>query len=247
MQGLDRGCIRVARLALRFALLAAAWLAAMPGPTRAETPAGCDPALNAGQAVNPLVDYRCRFYDGDVARVVQGAVDWITWRASHAHNPALVLDIDETSLSNWQELYQNQFVYVADGPCSFRNGATCGVPAWERMAVAPAIASTRDLFDLAKSRRVTVFFITGRHDGADERAATVRNLLRAGYAGWKHLYLRTAPFAGPSVAPFKTWARGQIEAQGYTIIANMGDQWSDLDGGHAERIFKIPNPFYFIP
>jgi acid phosphatase len=28
------------------------------------------------------------------------------------------------------------------------------------------------------------------------------------------------------------------------IIANMGDQASDLAGGHAEKTFKLPNPFY---
>ena len=33
----------------------------------------------------------------------------------------------------------------------------------------------------------------------------------------------------------------------HTIIANVGDQWSDLDGGFAERVFKLPNPVYFIP
>jgi HAD superfamily, subfamily IIIB (Acid phosphatase) len=232
---------------LAVALFAAALLASPPGAARAETPAWCGAARQAGQAANPLVDYRCTFYDGDVARVVQDARDWIAWRAPYAHNPALVLDIDETALSNWKELYQNQFVYVADGPCSFRKGATCGVRAWELMTAAPAIAPTRDLFYRAKAENVAVFFITGRREGAHERAATVTNLLRAGYAGWKQLDLRTAQFVEPSVAPYKTWARGRIEAQGYTIIANMGDQWSDLNGGHAERVFKIPNPFYFVP
>jgi hypothetical protein len=28
---------------------------------------------------------------------------------------------------------------------------------------------------------------------------------------------------------------------------NIGDQMSDLDGGFAERTYKLPNPFYFIP
>jgi hypothetical protein len=27
----------------------------------------------------------------------------------------------------------------------------------------------------------------------------------------------------------------------------MGDQLSDLEGGYAERTFKLPNPFYWIP
>lgn len=34
---------------------------------------------------------------------------------------------------------------------------------------------------------------------------------------------------------------------GFRIIVNVGDQESDLAGGHAERAFKLPNPFYIIP
>jgi hypothetical protein len=33
---------------------------------------------------------------------------------------------------------------------------------------------------------------------------------------------------------------------GFTIIANIGDQKSDLEGGYAEMTFKVPSPFYFI-
>ena len=36
-------------------------------------------------------------------------------------------------------------------------------------------------------------------------------------------------------------------SEGYTIVANIGDQPSDLDGGFAERTFLLPNPFYRIP
>ena len=41
--------------------------------------------------------------------------------------------------------------------------------------------------------------------------------------------------------------RERIEKDGYTIIANAGDQPSDLAGGHAEMTFLLPNPFYRIP
>ena len=41
--------------------------------------------------------------------------------------------------------------------------------------------------------------------------------------------------------------RKKLVDQGYTIIVNMGDQMSDLDGGFAERTYKLPNPFYFVP
>ena len=49
------------------------------------------------------------------------------------------------------------------------------------------------------------------------------------------------------MVPFKSGERAALEGQGYRILANVGDQESDLAGGHADRSFKLPNPFYFIP
>jgi acid phosphatase len=46
---------------------------------------------------------------------------------------------------------------------------------------------------------------------------------------------------------FKRAERAKIAARGFTIVANVGDQQSDLDGGYAERTFRVPNPFYFLP
>ncbi|MER8017913.1 HAD family acid phosphatase [Streptomyces griseoluteus] len=43
------------------------------------------------------------------------------------------------------------------------------------------------------------------------------------------------------VATYKTAQRADIERQGYTIIANIGNSTSDLSGGHAERTFKLPD------
>lgn len=51
----------------------------------------------------------------------------------------------------------------------------------------------------------------------------------------------------PSAVDFKAAERRKLVEQGYTIIVNMGDQMSDLEGGFAERTYKLPNPFYFVP
>jgi acid phosphatase len=101
------------------------------------------------------------------------------------------------------------------------------------------------VFQKARSANVAVFFITGRPE--NQRAATERNLRRVGYGGYARLVMvpNVAHFA--SAADFKTPARAEIERQGYTIIANMGDQPSDLRGGHAEKKFLLPNPFYRVP
>ena len=46
---------------------------------------------------------------------------------------------------------------------------------------------------------------------------------------------------------YKSATRAHIESLGYDIVANFGDQFSDLEGGHADRTFKLPNPNYFLP
>ncbi len=46
---------------------------------------------------------------------------------------------------------------------------------------------------------------------------------------------------------YKSGTRKHIEDDlGYEIIANFGDQYSDLDGGYADRTYKLPNPTYFV-
>jgi predicted secreted acid phosphatase len=46
---------------------------------------------------------------------------------------------------------------------------------------------------------------------------------------------------------YKSGTRAYIESQGYDIVANFGDQFSDLEGGFADKTFKMPNPNYFLP
>jgi hypothetical protein len=45
---------------------------------------------------------------------------------------------------------------------------------------------------------------------------------------------------------YKSGTREHIESLGYDIVANFGDQYSDLDGGYADKTFKVPNPTYFV-
>ena len=47
---------------------------------------------------------------------------------------------------------------------------------------------------------------------------------------------------------YKSLTRQHIESDlGFDIVANLGDQFSDLNGGFADSTFKIPNPMYFLP
>jgi predicted secreted acid phosphatase len=242
-------------------------------PARAEVPAGCEaksnpPVPDLSDPPNldlfkrELLYYRCTKYEQDIAAVLKDARDWVAKRALQVSNPAIVLDIDETSLSNWKRIYVDDFAFIQNGRCDFTEPNTaCGDTEWEASAQAPAIEPTLRLYKFARCIEVSVsckpievFFITGRRDSKEKhrdktpREWTMENLKNAGYGivAADHLYMRPVDSNG-MVAPFKSGVREEIEKRNFTIIANIGDQQSDLAGGHAERTFKVPNPFYFIP
>jgi predicted secreted acid phosphatase len=109
----------------------------------------------------------------------------------------------------------------------------------------PAIEATLKLYEYAKEKGVAIFFITGRHEIL--RDATQKNLKSVGYVDWDGLYLKPNDYKEKSVIPYKSSTRKMIQQMGSYIVVNIGDQFSDLAGGYAERVFKLPNPFYFIP
>jgi len=170
----------------------------------------------------------------DTLKVVHQAENWIAARSKHGSKLALVLDIDETALLNWPEEKETDFGYV---PQIW--------DAWEKSGKAPASPEILELFTFAKARHIVVFFITGRHESS--RSGTAKNLTDVGYGGYEDLLMKPDSYHDKSVIPFKSSARVAIEAKGYHIIENVGDQWSDLKGGHSERVYKVPNPMYFIP
>ena len=184
-------------------------------------------------------------YDRDLAVVGNQASRWLKQRAHSVTKPALVLDIDETALSNWEILKLDDFGRPIPGPCEPETGAPCGWAAWDQLGRDPAIAPTLEVFKLARGLNITVFFITGRPES--QRQATERNLAAAGYTGYQKLYMVPEGAHFPSAADFKAPIRAEIERAGYKIIANIGDQPSDLKGGHAEKTFLLPDPFYRVP
>jgi acid phosphatase len=249
------------------ALLVCGVMLAGNAHAQVQAPEGCYPLpevrpLSVTQPLNidlikqQLIHYRCTRYDAEFAAVVTDAQAWIHMRAPQVGNPAIVLDIDETSLSNWTRILRDDFGYIPNGTCDLKAGEACGDIAWQQSAQAPALQPTVDLFGFAKCAtvpstqnciKVAVFFVTGRYQQADAQAWTELNLTNAGYRGWDRLYMRDPATRGRPVSEHKIKARIDIESRGFTIIANIGDQESDLVGGHAERAFKLPNPFYFIP
>ncbi|ODA70777.1 HAD family acid phosphatase [Streptomyces sp. AVP053U2] len=103
---------------------------------------------------------------------------------------------------------------------------------------APANEPVLEVAQYAQERGVAVFFVTAR-PGIIE-AFTEYNLDHAGYES-AGLYVRSLTDLFRNVAAYKTAKRVDIESKGYTIIANIGNNDTDLSGGHAERTYKLPD------
>jgi predicted secreted acid phosphatase len=169
-------------------------------------------------------------WDADTTRIIRRARRVVTRHVAD-RRPAIVLDVDDTSLSSYDCLKRVDF--DRDGTDCAGNGDM------------PAIPQTRSLYRSALAHGVTVFFVTGRRAGF--RATTVANLHRAGYAGTLRLKMRPDHQRRGLYDGWKARTRKRIARRGYRIVANVGDQRSDLDGGSALRAFKLPNPMYLIP
>lgn len=170
-------------------------------------------------------------YQRDLEAVALSARTWLEERAAKGGaGLTVVFDLDETLFFNWPYLSRMDFGYV---------GAE-----WERWVEAgnaPAVASVREVYRTARRLGVAVVFLTGRTES--QRAATERNLRAIDCAEYAALICKPPGHSGASAA-FKTAEREKLTRAGRTIIANLGDQQSDLVGGFAERTFKLPNPFY---
>lgn len=170
-------------------------------------------------------------YDTGIAEVAAQANAWIAQRAKQGGKLAIVLDIDETALTNMKHMREMDFGYV---PALWDQ--------WVADADGPAIAPVLEIFRTARANHVAVFFMTGRK--TTDAPGTVRNLAAIGYGDYAGLDFKPNDYPDTTQS-FKTAVRRRItEELGFTIIANIGDQHSDLDGGYAERTFKLPNPFY---
>jgi len=178
-------------------------------------------------------------YYSDISSVTQKALYYLKFRInqnnrlSSPKQLAIIFDIDETALSNYDDM-----VYLNFG------GTEHDKEALEADAHDPPIPYVRTLYKFAKNNGVSVFFITGRRERL--RMMTEKNLLNDGYTQWAGLFMKPNDYSLPSVTPYKVAMRKHITQMGYDIIFNMGDQESDLKGGYADMVFKVPDPFYLV-
>jgi predicted secreted acid phosphatase len=172
-------------------------------------------------------------YEREIAAVAAQAKAWVEQRSAArraGERLAIVFDLDETLFFNLHHIRAQDFGYV---PAVWE--------AWVQSASAPPIEPVREVYRTARRLGLEIFFITGRPE--EHRAPTERNLVAIGCGEYTRLICKPAGHRGTS-AEYKIAARHALAGEGHTIIANLGDQRSDLAGGHSERSFKLPAPFY---
>lgn len=162
----------------------------------------------------------------------------------------VVLDIDETSLSNLEAIRD------ADWDRELNRSAFAE---WMQRGAAPAINQTLDLYKDLLNKGFGVTFITGRDEKF--RDATIQNLQRVGYGTncsdadegqpcYLELGMRNGSAdAGKSATLYKSEKRQKFleDHEGTILVGSLGDQFSDLLGEFvASALFKLPNPVYFL-
>uniref|UniRef100_A0A0D9VTN2 Acid phosphatase n=1 Tax=Leersia perrieri TaxID=77586 RepID=A0A0D9VTN2_9ORYZ len=151
---------------------------------------------------------------------------------------AWILDIDDTCLSNL--LYYEAKQFGAYDPSAFKM--------WASKGACPGIPAVLELYATLQAKGFKVFLLSGR-DEETLATCTSENLESEGFLGYERLIMRSPDYRGQSSSLFKSAMRKRlVEEEGYRIRGNVGDQWSDLQGDYVgERVFKIPNPMYYVP
>ena len=89
----------------------------------------------------------------------------------------------------------------------------------------------------ARSHGVLLLFNTGRRRGGGRLLAAERQLTAAGY----RVTEVCGRASGEALAAGKQRCRRHFAAQGYTIVANVGNRATDFTGGDYERAFRLPD------
>jgi len=172
-------------------------------------------------------------------------------KAKHrGERPALVFDTDDTTLWTYD-------MEVAAMHFNFDPALQDVYVQGQKFPATPGMVA---FVNKAQDMGFTIFGLTGRNDG--QKVATLKNLGKVGYDSDTFAASRfftkwvsggTPPgyihcVATCTTVEYKAGTRRYIEKRlHYTIVANYGDQWSDLQGGYADRAVKLPNPTYYLP
>ncbi len=176
--------------------------------------------------------YESGGYDRELDEVIADAKQKFS-KVEIKENSVVIFDVDETVLNNYGLAKQMDFGYVYDLNKK-----------WNEELKAPAIKQTQDLYFYLLNRGFKIIFLTGRN--SNEYDVTYKNLIQTGYTVFDTLITQREDEQNLKTQQFKSTKRAELAAQGYEIVGNIGDQWTDLNGPYSGIQIKIPNYLYEI-
>jgi acid phosphatase len=194
----------------------------------------CSPKLTNLDFVKEEVAayYESGEYDKEVAEIISDAIKEFE-SIKVENSTAVIFDVDETALSNYENIREMDFGYVREL-----------WDKWIEEAKAPSIPGVKNLYDFLIEKGIKIIFITGRKDY--HYSSTFKNLHSAGYTFFDTLIVRMEVEYNFGAIDFKSKKREELTAKGYKIVGTVGDQRSDLEGSFHGIQVKVPNYIYHI-
>ncbi|MCX6169514.1 MAG: HAD family acid phosphatase [Ignavibacteriales bacterium] len=189
--------------------------------------------VNLGAAKKTVQEYyESGSHDRECSKIIDDAISYLN-KTKISEKSVVVFDIDETALSNYQYTKEIGFGYIYK---SWND--------WQQKGIAPAIKSTKRLYDYLISKNIHVVFLSGRE--AEMLDPTRKNLIEQGYTKFDTLIVRSESERKLSTVSFKSQKRNELVRKGYEIIASVGDQPDDFAGGNSGYEIKLPNYLYIL-
>ena len=146
---------------------------------------------------------------------------------------AVIFDVDDTVLSGYEYSKALGFGFT--------------FPTWAKhlnKAEQKAVPHMLEFYNYLKANNIRIVFLTGRDNVFYE--STKRNLEKRGFTGYDTLICRNNSEKELPASVYKETKRKELAEKGYSIIACVGDQESDLKGSFTGMKIKIPNYLYKI-
>lgn len=173
-------------------------------------------------------------FDKECDAIIDAAITYLQANEqTFDSSKTIIFDIDDTLLTHFGYVYKNDF-------CTRCNDVTFS--AWVHQAVAPIIPAVKRLYDYCVEHSYHIVLLSNRPAGWYE--ATVQNLARNGCTIFDRMLLKADDASHIPSSVHKLSHRQALTEQGYTIVACVGDQEGDFEGGYTGYCIKIPNYFY---
>ena len=174
--------------------------------------------------------YESGRFDQDIKKLVEDVINHFE-DYQFNKNDAVIFDVDETVLSNYDYAISIGFGYVYN--------------LWDKWQLdekSTAIPEMRNLYDWFIDKDVKIIFLTGRQFHTYQ--STLNNLRKEGFNRFDTLICRNQGEVKTPTHQYKTSKREELFKKGYNIIATFGDQHEDLLGDYTGLKVKVPNYIY---